>query len=207
VRQLILVLVLVAASFLGGAFVNGPGLQWVQTRVVRSLGLNNRYQPSQRPTPCKGHSARCPLFLRKPILSNVIRQVALRASRPRGGPAPTACRRRGPRRRQFSHRQSRPGHEHWPNPLPSSQSPQTIASHRPVPCLLPHPPTHPPVQSSTPHQPLSTPWRLYCPQIPHLLIPLRRHRRRLRLLRPLPSRLPMELTTGQSSSARCRAWA
>jgi hypothetical protein len=41
VRQLILVVVLVAASFLGGAFVNGPGLQWVQTRVLRSLGLNN----------------------------------------------------------------------------------------------------------------------------------------------------------------------
>jgi hypothetical protein len=41
VRQLVLVIVLVAASFLGGAFVNGPGLQWVQTRVLRSLGLNN----------------------------------------------------------------------------------------------------------------------------------------------------------------------
>ncbi len=40
-RQLILVVVLVAASFLGGAFVNGPGLQWVQTKVLRSLGLNN----------------------------------------------------------------------------------------------------------------------------------------------------------------------
>ena len=40
-RQLFLVVVLVAASFLGGAFVNGPGLQWVQIRVLRSLGLNN----------------------------------------------------------------------------------------------------------------------------------------------------------------------
>ena len=40
-RQLILVVVLVAASFLGGAFVNGPGLQWVQTSVLRSLGLHN----------------------------------------------------------------------------------------------------------------------------------------------------------------------
>ena len=40
-RQLVLVIVLVAASFLGGAFVNGPGLQWVQTRVIRSLGLTN----------------------------------------------------------------------------------------------------------------------------------------------------------------------
>jgi hypothetical protein len=41
VRKAILVVVLVAASFLGGAFVNGPGLQWVEIRVLRSLGLNN----------------------------------------------------------------------------------------------------------------------------------------------------------------------
>jgi hypothetical protein len=41
VRQAILVLVLVAASFLGGAFVNGPGLQWVQSKVLRSIGLNS----------------------------------------------------------------------------------------------------------------------------------------------------------------------
>src|SRR5215470_11175515 len=40
-RRAILVLGLVAASFLGGAFVNGPGLRWVETRVLRSLGLNN----------------------------------------------------------------------------------------------------------------------------------------------------------------------
>jgi hypothetical protein len=42
VRRAILIVVLVAASFLGGAFVNGPGLQWAETRVLRSLGLNNR---------------------------------------------------------------------------------------------------------------------------------------------------------------------
>jgi hypothetical protein len=41
VRQAILVIVLVAASFLGGAFVNGPGLHWAQTRLLRSLGLSN----------------------------------------------------------------------------------------------------------------------------------------------------------------------
>src|SRR5262245_17944156 len=40
VRQFILVVVLVAASFLGGAFVNGPGLSWVQTQLLGSLGLN-----------------------------------------------------------------------------------------------------------------------------------------------------------------------
>ena len=33
-RQLFLVVVLVAASFLGGAFVNGPGLQWAQTQGI-----------------------------------------------------------------------------------------------------------------------------------------------------------------------------
>ena len=39
-RQFFLVILLVAAAFSGGAFVNGPGLQWVQTRALRSLGLN-----------------------------------------------------------------------------------------------------------------------------------------------------------------------
>jgi hypothetical protein len=40
VRQAFLVIMLVAASFLGGAFVNGPGLNWAQTRLLRSLGLS-----------------------------------------------------------------------------------------------------------------------------------------------------------------------
>jgi hypothetical protein len=40
VRQALLVIVLIASSFLGGAFVNGPGLRWAQTRLMRSLGLN-----------------------------------------------------------------------------------------------------------------------------------------------------------------------
>jgi hypothetical protein len=39
-RQAILVIVLIASSFLGGAFVNGPGLRWAQTRLFRSLGLD-----------------------------------------------------------------------------------------------------------------------------------------------------------------------
>ena len=39
-RQLFLIVVLIAASFVGGAFVNGPGLQWAQSRLLRSLGLN-----------------------------------------------------------------------------------------------------------------------------------------------------------------------
>ncbi len=41
VRQFILVILLVSAAFLGGAFVNGPGLQWAQSRVLRLLGLSN----------------------------------------------------------------------------------------------------------------------------------------------------------------------
>jgi hypothetical protein len=40
VRQVVLVVVLVGAAFLGGAFVNGPGLRWVQTQVLGSLGLD-----------------------------------------------------------------------------------------------------------------------------------------------------------------------
>jgi hypothetical protein len=39
VRQLVLVVVLVGAAFLGGAFVNGPGLRWVQTQLLGSMGL------------------------------------------------------------------------------------------------------------------------------------------------------------------------
>ncbi len=40
-RQVVLVIVLVAAAFLGGAFVNGPGLRWAQTQLLGSLGLND----------------------------------------------------------------------------------------------------------------------------------------------------------------------
>ena len=40
-RQVVLVVVLVGAAFLGGAFVNGPGLRWVQTQVLGSLGLGD----------------------------------------------------------------------------------------------------------------------------------------------------------------------
>jgi hypothetical protein len=41
VRKAFLVVILVAASFLGGVFVNGPGLQWVEARALRSLGFHN----------------------------------------------------------------------------------------------------------------------------------------------------------------------
>jgi hypothetical protein len=41
VRKAILVILLVGAAFLGGAFVNGPGLQWAQSRVFRLIGLNS----------------------------------------------------------------------------------------------------------------------------------------------------------------------
>ena len=40
-RQALLIVILVGASFLGGAFVNGPGVQWAQSRVLRLLRLNN----------------------------------------------------------------------------------------------------------------------------------------------------------------------
>ncbi len=40
-RRVILIFLLIGAAFLGGAFVNGPGLQWAQARVLRSLGLKN----------------------------------------------------------------------------------------------------------------------------------------------------------------------
>jgi len=64
VRHLILVILLVAAAFLGGAFVNGPGLQWVQARIMKSLGLGEASEitsvqfqtssdPSKTPSPSK----------------------------------------------------------------------------------------------------------------------------------------------------------
>ena len=40
-RQSIFIIILVGAAFLGGAFVNGPGLQWAQARILRTLGLSN----------------------------------------------------------------------------------------------------------------------------------------------------------------------
>ena len=40
-RHVVLVVVLIGAAFLGGAFVNGPGLRWVQTQVLGSLGLGD----------------------------------------------------------------------------------------------------------------------------------------------------------------------
>ncbi len=40
-RQFMVAIVLVASAFAGGAIVNGPGLQWVQAKILRSLGLQN----------------------------------------------------------------------------------------------------------------------------------------------------------------------
>lgn len=40
-RHVVLVVILVGAAFLGGAFINGPGMRWVQTQVLGSLGLGD----------------------------------------------------------------------------------------------------------------------------------------------------------------------
>ena len=40
-RQAIFVVVLVAAAFLGGAMVNGPGIRWVQSRLLDYMGLKD----------------------------------------------------------------------------------------------------------------------------------------------------------------------
>ena len=40
-RQAIFVMVLVAAAFLGGAMVNGPGIRWVQSRLLDYMGLKD----------------------------------------------------------------------------------------------------------------------------------------------------------------------
>ena len=130
-RQLILVVVLVAASFLGGAFVNGPGLQWAQTRVLRSLGLNNGGEitsvdlkstasseaNADRSVPSHAGSRRhagvtgpqCQPFSRKTNRANMIRLIVLPAFRLGESPSPTTCRHLAPSRHLPYHRQSRPG--------------------------------------------------------------------------------------------------
>jgi hypothetical protein len=40
-RQAILVVLLIGAAFLGGAFVAGPGFEWALARMLRSLNLSN----------------------------------------------------------------------------------------------------------------------------------------------------------------------
>src|SRR5271166_5328667 len=40
-RQAFFVMVMVAAAFLGGAVVNGPGLRWVQARLLDYMGLQD----------------------------------------------------------------------------------------------------------------------------------------------------------------------
>ena len=40
-RQAVFVVVLVAAAFLGGAMVNGPGIRWVQSRLLDYMGLKD----------------------------------------------------------------------------------------------------------------------------------------------------------------------
>ena len=40
-RQAVLVVLLVGAAFLGGAFVAGPGFEWALARILRSLNLSN----------------------------------------------------------------------------------------------------------------------------------------------------------------------
>jgi hypothetical protein len=40
-RQAVLVVLLVGAAFLGGAFVAGPGFEWALARMLRSLNLSN----------------------------------------------------------------------------------------------------------------------------------------------------------------------
>ena len=40
-RQAIFVVVMVAAAFLGGAVVNGPGIRWVQARILDYMGLQD----------------------------------------------------------------------------------------------------------------------------------------------------------------------
>ena len=50
-RQALFAVVLVAASFAGGAVVNGPGLRWAQATVMNRLGLHSGDDESGDPPP------------------------------------------------------------------------------------------------------------------------------------------------------------
>ena len=50
-RRALLAVVLIAASFGGGAFVNGPGLRWVQTNLLGKLGLDDDSDDALSQTP------------------------------------------------------------------------------------------------------------------------------------------------------------
>jgi len=51
VRQALFAVVLVAASFAGGAVVNGPGLRWAQAMVLNRTGLGDEGADHVAPTP------------------------------------------------------------------------------------------------------------------------------------------------------------
>ena len=44
-RKALLIIVLVGASFAGGAIVNGPGLQWLQSTVLTRMGIGEEKGP------------------------------------------------------------------------------------------------------------------------------------------------------------------
>ena len=50
-RQALFAVVLVAASFAGGAVVNGPGLRWAQAMVWNRAGLGAEGTEAPAPTP------------------------------------------------------------------------------------------------------------------------------------------------------------
>ena len=56
-RQAMFAVVLVAASFAGGAVVNGPGLRWAQTTAMNRLGLHSDDDESGNPSPSDTASA------------------------------------------------------------------------------------------------------------------------------------------------------
>ncbi len=53
-RKALFAIVLIAASFAGGAVVNGPGLRWAQTLVMNRLGIDGDDEPAARTTATAG---------------------------------------------------------------------------------------------------------------------------------------------------------
>jgi len=90
VRHVLFALVLVGASFLGGAFVNGPGLKWLQAKVLGHAGLGDDVPTLSLPASVASDAE--PDLSPKPSSSSTITQNAGSATKSSSskGDVPTA---------------------------------------------------------------------------------------------------------------------
>lgn len=98
-RKALFAVVLVAASFAGGAVVNGPGLRWAQTLVMNRLGLDGDDEPAAPKTATATATAAAEEIPARPIPPLIVepaRAPAPVAQAPRPEPSGTASKREAP---------------------------------------------------------------------------------------------------------------